>query len=81
MDNRYAGPFLDGVGAAVIGLLILTSFQFVLSVVDSGVDAVAFLLPCSILLTNTLNQSFLLSLQLLVRCCMSNYSDQSDNER
>jgi chromate transport protein ChrA len=44
VDNRYIEPFLDGVGAAVIGLLILTCFQFVKSVIETGVDSVAFLL-------------------------------------
>ena len=44
VDNKLVGPFLDGVGAAVIGLLLLTAFQFVQSVVETGVDSVAFLL-------------------------------------
>eukprot|EP00598_Pedospumella_elongata_P004021 CAMPEP_0184980308 /NCGR_PEP_ID=MMETSP1098-20130426/10300_1 /TAXON_ID=89044 /ORGANISM="Spumella elongata, Strain CCAP 955/1" /LENGTH=476 /DNA_ID=CAMNT_0027503715 /DNA_START=74 /DNA_END=1504 /DNA_ORIENTATION=- len=44
VDNKFVEPFLDGVGAAVIGLLTLTAFQFVKSVVETGVDAVAFLL-------------------------------------
>lgn len=35
---------MDGVGAAVIGLLMVTAFQFVGNVIETGVDSVAFLL-------------------------------------
>eukprot|EP01031_Cornospumella_fuschlensis_P023455 gene23455-28454_t len=44
VDNKFVHPFLDGIGAAVIGLLIQVAFQFVQSVVVRPVDAVAFLL-------------------------------------
>jgi chromate transporter len=44
VDNKYIEPFLDGVGAAVIGLLALTAFQFVKSVIETGMDSVLFLL-------------------------------------
>lgn len=44
VDNEYVEPFLDGVGAAVIGLLLQTSFQFVKHVIETGTDSVAFLL-------------------------------------
>lgn len=44
VDNDFIEPFLDGVGAAVIGLLLQVAFQFVQSVILQPVDAVAFLL-------------------------------------
>lgn len=44
VSNDYVHPFLDGVSSAVIGLLILTAFQFVQSTIETGVDAVVFFL-------------------------------------
>jgi chromate transporter len=44
VDNHYIHPFLDGVGAAVIGLLLFTAFQFLRSVVDSGLSCAVFFL-------------------------------------
>jgi len=37
-------PFLDGIGAAVIGFLVLTTCQFIKAVIVSGIDAVVFTL-------------------------------------
>jgi len=37
-------PFLDGIGAAVIGFLALTAFQFIKAVIVTGIDAVVFFL-------------------------------------
>lgn len=37
-------PFLDGIGAAVIGFLALTACQFIKAVIDTGIDAVVFFL-------------------------------------
>jgi len=39
-----AHPFLDGIGAAVIGFLILTACQFIKAVIITGIDAVVFVL-------------------------------------
>ena len=44
IDNEYIQPFLDGISAAVIGLLALTAFQFLSAVVESAVDSVVFFL-------------------------------------
>lgn len=44
VDNKFVQPFLDGVASAVIGLLTLTAFQFIQSVVLTGVDAIVFFL-------------------------------------
>lgn len=44
VDNKYVEPFLDGVGAAVIGLLLITAFDFLSHVVSTGIDAVVFFL-------------------------------------
>lgn len=48
VDNKYVEPFLDGVSASVIGLLLMTAFQFVKGVVESGVDAVVFFLSFAV---------------------------------
>lgn len=47
VDNKRVEPFLDGVGAAVIGLLLYTSFQFLKNVVSSGLDSAVFFLSLS----------------------------------
>lgn len=44
VDNKLIEPFLEGVSSAVIGLLLLTAFQFVKGAVDDSVDAVVFFL-------------------------------------
>jgi chromate transporter len=44
VDNKFVQPFLDGVASAVIGLVALTAFQFIQSVVATGIDAVVFYL-------------------------------------
>lgn len=44
VDNKYIEPFLEGISSAVIGLLLLTAFQFVKGVIVDGVDAVVFFL-------------------------------------
>ena len=44
VDNKLILPFLDGVSAAVIGLLSVTAFTFMKKSVTSSVDAVVFLL-------------------------------------
>jgi putative chromate ion transporter len=44
VDNHYIHPFLDGIGASVIGLLVYTSFQFLRSTVDTGLECAVFLL-------------------------------------
>jgi chromate transport protein ChrA len=44
VDNKLVEPFLEGVSSAVIGLLLLTAFQFVKGVISDGVDAVVFFL-------------------------------------
>lgn len=67
VDNPFVHPFLDGVASAVIGLLLVTCFQFVKSVigVDSGstdafdgkslagIDAVVFFLSFATLFYST----------------------------
>jgi len=37
-------PFLDGVAASVIGLLLVTAFQFLRATVETGLDASVFFL-------------------------------------
>eukprot|EP01041_Mallomonas_annulata_P004359 gene4359-8674_t len=44
VDNKLVAPFLDGVSAAVIGLLATTAFTFMKMSVSTGIDAVVFLL-------------------------------------
>eukprot|EP01033_Poteriospumella_lacustris_P001957 gene1957-1420_t len=44
VDNKYVEPFLDGISAAVIGLLLFTAFQFLNNVLVNPIDAVVFLL-------------------------------------
>ncbi len=44
VDNKFIQPFLDGIGAAVIGLLLFTAFQFLKKTVDTGLEAAMFLL-------------------------------------
>jgi chromate transporter len=44
VDNHYIHPFLDGIGASVIGLLVYTSFQFLRSTVETGLECAVFLL-------------------------------------
>jgi len=44
VDNSIVLPFLDGVSAAVIGLLTVTAFNFMKDSVTTGVDAVVFFL-------------------------------------
>ena len=44
VNNKVIEPFLDGIAASVIGLLILTAFQFVRAAVTTGIDAVVFFL-------------------------------------
>jgi chromate transporter len=44
VDNKLMEPFLDGVGAAVIGLLLYTSFQFLKGVIETGLDSSVFVL-------------------------------------
>ena len=40
----YIETFLDGVASAVIGLLLQTAFQFLVSVIQIPLDAVVFFL-------------------------------------
>ena len=44
VENDYIEPFLDGIGGAIIGLLLDTAFAFVQGVINTPVDAIAFLL-------------------------------------
>lgn len=44
VDNKLIEPFLDGISAAVIGLLLFTAFQFLSNVLVESIDAVVFLL-------------------------------------
>ena len=44
VHNVYIESFLDGIASAVIGLLMLTAFQFVKNVIVTGIDAVVFFL-------------------------------------
>lgn len=44
VDNKFVEPFLDGISAAVIGLLLFTAFQFLNNVLVQPIDAVVFLL-------------------------------------
>lgn len=49
VDNDLAHPFLEGVAAAVIGLLVQISFEFLLNVVVTGLDAAVFAMSLSVL--------------------------------
>lgn len=42
VNNDVIPPFLDGVAAAVIGLLVVTSLTFLKSTIESGLDAAIF---------------------------------------
>ena len=42
IENTFVEPFLDGVAASVIGLLLQTAFQFLKGAVISGLDATVF---------------------------------------
>ena len=42
IENPVVEPFLDGVAAAVIGLLLQTAFQFLKGAVVTGTDAAIF---------------------------------------
>ena len=44
VDNKVVQPFLDGISSAVIGLLIVTAFQFFAAVATSANDAIIFFL-------------------------------------
>lgn len=44
VHNIYIESFLDGVASAVIGLLMQTAFQFLVSVIEQPLDAVVFFL-------------------------------------
>jgi chromate transporter len=50
VHNPLTESFLDGVSAAVIGLLMFTAFQF-LAVIESGIDATVFLLAFAAIFT------------------------------
>jgi len=44
VENDWIEPFLDGVSAAVIGLLLQTALQFVRGVISDPIDCISFLL-------------------------------------
>lgn len=44
VGNEFVEPFLDGIAASVIGLLLTTAFQFMKAVVITGLDSSVFLL-------------------------------------
>ena len=44
VHNVYIESFLDGIASSVIGLLVLTAFQFIQQVIQTGIDAVVFFL-------------------------------------
>lgn len=44
VNNDFVHPFLDGIGAAVIGFLLQTAFQFLRNVILEPIDAISFLL-------------------------------------
>lgn len=62
VENSVIEPFLDGVAAAVIGLLLQTAFQFLKGVIKSGLDAVIFSLAFTALFhfTNKFSQPIMI---------------------
>jgi chromate transporter len=53
VDNELVEPFLDGVGSAVIGLLLFTAFQFLKGVVFTGLECAVFVLSLASLFNFT----------------------------
>ena len=62
VDNPIMEPFLDGVAAAVIGLLLQVAFQFLQGTLESGLDAVVFFLAFQALFhfTNKFSQPIMI---------------------
>ena len=67
VDNKLVQPFLDGVAAAVIGLLVQTSFQFAQHVIITGIDAFVFGMAfyCLFYFTNKFTQPIMVIVSAL----------------
>lgn len=79
IDNHYVHPFLDGIGASVIGLLLYTCFQFLRSIVSTGLESAVFMLSLGSVFyfTDKYTQPVLIIVSAIAGQILNMYDDEN----